>query len=130
MPKQGEIYLVPIPFSDLSASKKRPVLVLSHDEYNQSHPDCLVMAITSKVDSRNPYGIIFTSRDVEGNLPKESQLRVDKIYSIHQRILMKRFGSLSPGKHQEAVSLLQELVAVRWQHPTLALPGEQSESSR
>ncbi|MBI2982368.1 MAG: type II toxin-antitoxin system PemK/MazF family toxin [Deltaproteobacteria bacterium] len=112
MPKQGDIYLVPIPFSDLSAVKKRPVLILSHDHYNQSHSDCLVMAITSRVDPQNPHGVIFSMRDVEGNLPKESQLRADKIYSVHQRILVKRFGSLSSEKHQAAVSLLHKLIEV------------------
>ncbi|MBI2083182.1 MAG: type II toxin-antitoxin system PemK/MazF family toxin [Deltaproteobacteria bacterium] len=110
MSKQGEIYLVPIPFSDLSATKRRPVLILSNDEYNRSHPDCLVMAITSQIDPKNPYGVIFSKGDVSGNLPKESQLRADKVYSIHQRILIKRFGSLSPEKHQAAVSLLQGLL--------------------
>ena len=32
MYKQGEILLIPIPFSDLSSNKKRPVLVISNDE--------------------------------------------------------------------------------------------------
>jgi len=110
MPSQGEIYLVPIPFSDLSATKRRPVLILSHDEYNRSHPDCLVMAITSRIDPDNRYGVIFSRQDVAGDLPRESQLRVDKVYSVHQRILIKRFGSLVPEKHRAAVSLLKGLL--------------------
>lgn len=34
MYKQGDILLISIPFSDLSSNKKRPVLVLSNDDYN------------------------------------------------------------------------------------------------
>ncbi len=113
MPRQGEIYLVPIPFSDLSAVKRRPVLIISHDAYNQSHPDCLVMAITSRIDPRNPYGVIFTDRDVAGVLPKESQIRADKVYSLHQRILIKRFGSLAPEKQRAALTILRELVEIK-----------------
>lgn len=35
MPKQGEIVLIPIPFTDLTSSKKRPVLIISNDDYNK-----------------------------------------------------------------------------------------------
>jgi len=38
MPEQGEILLIPIPFSDLQSVKKRPVLVISNDNYNDYQP--------------------------------------------------------------------------------------------
>jgi len=34
--EQGEILLIPVPFSDLSSVKKRPVLVLSNSIHNVS----------------------------------------------------------------------------------------------
>jgi len=34
MYSKGEIVLIPVPFTDLSATKKRPVLVVSNDTHN------------------------------------------------------------------------------------------------
>ncbi|MBA2875997.1 type II toxin-antitoxin system PemK/MazF family toxin [Thermaerobacillus caldiproteolyticus] len=51
MYKQGDILLIPIPFSNLSITKQRPVLVLSNDNYNQFTKDLLVAAITSQLVS-------------------------------------------------------------------------------
>ena len=111
-PRQRDIYLVPIPFSDLSAMKRRPVLILSRDHYNQENPDCLVMAITSKLRPGHKYSLMFSNEDLsEGLLPRQSQIRADKIYSVHQKILLRRFGSLSETTYQRATDLLQELIA-------------------
>jgi len=47
MPEQGDILLVPIPFTDLSSQKRRPVIVISNNSYNQKTTDLVVMAMTS-----------------------------------------------------------------------------------
>lgn len=53
MYRQGDILLIPFPFSDLSSIKQRPVLVLSNSEYNRSQQDIVVAAITSNVTERD-----------------------------------------------------------------------------
>ncbi len=63
MPNQGDIVLIPIPFTNLSSQKRRPVIVISNDSYNQTTPDVVVVAMTS-----NPiltaYSFTITSADL------------------------------------------------------------------
>lgn len=64
MPEQGDILLVPIPFTDLSSQKRRPVIVISNNSYNKKTTDLVVVAMTSnpvEVD----YSFTITSDDLE-----------------------------------------------------------------
>lgn len=47
MPKQGEIVLIPVPFTDLSPTKRRPVIIIANDDYHQTTVDMVVVAMTS-----------------------------------------------------------------------------------
>jgi mRNA interferase MazF len=47
--KRGEVLLVPFPSSDLSATKVRPALVISSNEYQRNEPDVILAAITSNI---------------------------------------------------------------------------------
>jgi mRNA interferase MazF len=53
--KQWDIVLVPFPFTDLSASKKRPALIISPDEYNAGF-DVIIAFITSNMDVKSKPG--------------------------------------------------------------------------
>src|SRR5262249_18594872 len=48
---QGDVVLVPFPFTDLSAVKQRPALVLSPERLNNVRTDLIVAAITSQIPS-------------------------------------------------------------------------------
>ncbi len=74
--EQRGIVLLPVPFSDLSSVKRRPVLVLSSYEYNSTSSDVVVAAITSNPSSGH-YGIRITS---------------DKLYTLRPAIILTRFG--------------------------------------
>ena len=47
--EQGDVLLVPFPFTDQSAAKRRPAVVLSSHAYNQTHHDVILAPITSRI---------------------------------------------------------------------------------
>lgn len=92
MHNQGDILLIPIPFTDLSSSKRRPVLVISNTEYNEKTEDIIVAAITSNIEEKD-YSIVFKSSDMlKGNIKVDSCIRADKIYTLSKTIVVKKFG--------------------------------------
>jgi len=64
MPSQGDIVLIPVPFTDLSSRKRRPVIVVSNNAYNHKTMDIVVVAMTSNPAAVN-YSFTITSSDLE-----------------------------------------------------------------
>ena len=92
--RQRDILMVPMPFSDLSGVKRRPVLVISNNIYNSKGSDFLAAAITSKFTERD-YGVLLQGEDMEeGKLPLTSQIRADKIFSVSRERISAKFGRL------------------------------------
>lgn len=111
MPEQGDILLIPIPFTDLSSQKRRPVIVISNDIYNRKTSDIVVVALTS-----NPaivaYSFTITSSDLErGSLNRPSKVRVDKIYTLSQTIVVATFGQVNSTVLDRIRNELQALTA-------------------
>jgi mRNA interferase MazF len=44
----GDVVLVPFPFTDQTAAKRRPAVIVSSLEYQRELPDLLLMAVTSR----------------------------------------------------------------------------------
>jgi mRNA interferase MazF len=95
-PSQGDVVLVPVPFTDLKASRKRPVIVLSRDAYQNSTVDLVAIAMTTNL-AIEPHSFVITSSDlVAGVLAQPSRVRADKIMTLAQSIIIKKFGRVSP----------------------------------
>lgn len=58
MPERGDIVLIPVPFSDLTSQKRRPVVVISNDTYQKNTQDIIVVAMTSNIREIE-YGIFI-----------------------------------------------------------------------
>jgi len=113
MHKQGDIVLMPLPFTNLMAQKRRPVLVLSNNKYNETTDDLIVAAITSVLDAK-PYSVLFSNRDMaEGMLKTDSCIRADKIYTMSQDIVLKRFGRVKSEIVDDVIRKLFEIIGTR-----------------
>jgi mRNA interferase MazF len=80
MPERGDLLLVPFPFSDLSAIKRRPVLVLTApDRYG----DFIALPVTSRPQAE--HGLPLAATDLlTGSLPAPSWIRIDRIVTLIQ----------------------------------------------
>jgi mRNA interferase MazF len=57
-----DVVVLSYPFSDLSAAKVRPALVISSDSYNQNSQDAVFILITSNISRRGPFDVVVTKR--------------------------------------------------------------------
>jgi len=95
MYEQGEVVIVPFPFSDLSAIKQRPVLILSGDIDNKNSEDVITCGITSNLKDRK-HSVLIDNKDlITGYVPRTSRIKVDKIFTLNQKIIKKRLAKLN-----------------------------------
>ncbi len=110
MYNQREIILVPFPYSDLSSLKRRPVLVISNNNYNKNYPDILVTVITSNL-YKDDYSVELQNNDLEvGVLPEQSIIKCHKLFTIDQSQVLKRFSIVSEKKFDEVIVFLNKLI--------------------
>lgn len=92
--ERGEIVFVPFPFTNLRATKKRPVLILSRTDYNKKSADFISCGITSKIRDAD-HSVLIESKDLsEGFLPSPSQIKVGKIFTLEKNIAIRSFGKV------------------------------------
>jgi mRNA interferase MazF len=112
MLEQGNIVLIPVPFTDLSSSKRRPVIIISSNDYNKDGVDMVVVAMTSN-PVQTPYSFTITNTDlVEGQLNRPGKVRVDKIYTLSQSLAVRVFGKVKPVTVRRIRTLLNNITRV------------------
>lgn len=102
----GDVVLVPFPFTDQSAAKRRPAVVISANSYNRERPDVIIMAVTSRMRATGPVTDIQIKEWKEAGLLKPSVVK-PIITTIEQSLVLRRLGRLQP-RDQD---LLQQTLA-------------------
>ena len=100
--RRGSVVLVPFPFTDLSAAKRRPALVVSSDDYNAVTEDVIIAQITSKLNSPRRPGDYRLNLYGEAGLPLPSLVRA-RMATLHGTLIVKQLGTM-PTAEMKAIS--------------------------
>lgn len=114
-----DVVLLSFPFTDLSATKVRPAVVVSPDNYNQISQDVVVVLITTNTSRHGAFDLLLEKSHPEflqTGLRYDSAIRIDKVFTLNRRLIVKALGRFGP---QLKGAVEQQLRLF------LQLPGEQ-----
>lgn len=110
MIEQGDLLLIPFPFSDQSGKKVRPVVVISNNDFNNCSEDVIVLGVTSNIH-KDKYSIHLSSLDLEkGSLTKPCVIKVENILKIDKRLIIKAIGKINKTKLNEIYTVLDSIL--------------------
>jgi mRNA interferase MazF len=89
----GDIILVPFPFTDQSAIKKRPAVVVSSKAYSHNLPDIVLMAVTSQIKPSAIFVETIISQWHIAGLLKPSVIK-PIFTTIEKSLVLKKLGRL------------------------------------
>lgn len=96
---KGDVVVIPFPFSDLTASKRRPALVIAPLKGD----DVILCQITSHW-TKDEYSIELRNIDFEsGGLIQNSFIRPNRIFTADKSIILKRVGHIKRGGEKNEV---------------------------
>ncbi len=103
----GEVVVVPLPFSDLSQAKLRPVVILA----DAGRGDWILCQITS-----NPYGdpraLTLSEKSFrEGSLRVTSYARPGKLCTANHNLIVGRVGALIDDAFAEIIRAVISILA-------------------
>lgn len=103
---KGDVVVLPFPFSDLSASKPRPALVVA----NLSGNDVILTAITT-VGNSDGYSVLLLRSDfASGGINHDSNIRPNRLFTGDSRIVTKIAGRLSKRKTDEVIDKIIKII--------------------
>ena len=90
-----DVVVVPFPFTDRDATKRRPALVLSvADAFNSPTGQLVLAMITTATQSNWAHDVALTDPSAAG-LTASSTVRW-KLFTLDERLILRRVGRLSP----------------------------------
>jgi len=105
----GDVVVVPFPFVDRRASRRRPALVLSTRKFNRAGHTVLAM-ITTSSHAPWPGDITLSQREAAG-LHSDCRVRL-KLFTLDNRLIVRRIGRLAdPDRLAVGTSLADHLMA-------------------
>ena len=105
-----DVVVVPFPFTDRGATKRRPALVLSSSAFNQKAAHSVLAMITSAGQSSWPGDHLIKDLDTAG-LPAECVIRL-KLFTLDHRLVIRKAGTLGPADQKKLQLAWKGMLAV------------------
>ncbi|RMG93287.1 MAG: type II toxin-antitoxin system PemK/MazF family toxin [Candidatus Dadabacteria bacterium] len=105
----GDVVLVRFPFTDQTATKKRPAAVVSSAEYHRRRRDVIILAITSQIRSGTFFGEAAVTRWREAGLLKPSVLK-PVLATIDQDLVLRVLGRLAQPDREALSRIVREIL--------------------
>ncbi len=105
---RGEIRWAEInPVRGKEQAGRRPVLVLSHDVFNERSGTVIAMALTSQPQRA---GFPLTLELQAKGLPKQSWVKISQIRTLAVERISRRLGTVSPEELAQVIEGLNEII--------------------
>jgi mRNA interferase MazF len=105
---RGDIYWADLdPSRGHEQSGLRPVLIISHDVFNERSGTVVALAITSQ---ESPVGFPLVLEVKSMKLPKQSWVKISQIRTLDNGRLGKKLGRVSPEELNRVIEGLMEIV--------------------
>ncbi len=109
---------MPFPFTDLTAVKRRPALVVSPDILNRTGPDRVIAFLTSQVNTTPRPGDYRLQNWQEVGLPKPTMLRM-KFAPVDRSVVIRTLGRVAKTDRPA----IRDALIARLSQPTGAVDG-------
>jgi len=92
--QRGDVVLIPFPYTDLSAQKTRPAIIVSSEHFHRIRPELLIMYVSSQIAKTN-LALDYLLQDwQQARLLKPSFAR-PKIAAVEPTLVVYKVGTLS-----------------------------------
>ncbi len=106
-----DVVVVPFPFTDRAATKRRPALVLSAAQvFNRPVGQAVLAMITSATNSDWPLDSEIQDLDAAG-LPSPSIVRM-KLFTLDEQLILRKAGVLASADRAKVSQALRRLLPV------------------
>ena len=105
-----DVVVVPFPFTDRRASKRRPALVVSSIRFNEWHRQ-LVLAMITSTGSEWPSDVVISEWQA-ANLTVPCKVRF-KLFALDRTLIVRKLGSLAQADCEPVKNALFRAVAIR-----------------
>jgi mRNA interferase MazF len=103
-----DVVVVPFPFTDSAAAKRRPALAISHRGFNICGHVVACMITTSR-SARWPGDLeLDEAASARLGLPQSSIIRSMKLFTIDNRLIVRKIGSLCEALRSSVVARIGE----------------------